>query len=112
LDQLASGEFSGVCPHCGADLYLVIGTYGFFATTEDWVSRGNGPGTVQARPEVKRSPIKPARGALPDIAKWLCDRCVGAEQLELANSVSYLFGTSECTSCGKGFAIQDAIANA
>src|SRR6516164_7904555 len=30
LDQLAGGEFSGICPHCGEDLYLVIGKYGYF----------------------------------------------------------------------------------
>ncbi len=57
LHQLAGGEFSGVCPLCGLDLYLVIGKYGYFAKAEDWVSPGKSSGTVQARPGVKLAPI-------------------------------------------------------
>src|SRR5262249_25243121 len=82
LDQLVGGEFSGVCPHCGVDLYLVIGEYGYFATAEDWVSRGKSTGTVQARPGVKLAPIEPARGALPSVAQWMYDRCIAADQAE------------------------------
>jgi hypothetical protein len=112
LDQLASGEFPGICPHCGVDLYLVIGKYGYFATAEDWVSPGKKSGTVQVRSGVKLAPIEQARGTLPPTAQWLYDRCIAADQGELADCVTYLFGTSECTSCGESFALQDAIAKA
>ena len=112
LDQLAGGEFSGICPRCGVGLYLVIGEYGYFATAEDWVSPGNKPGTVQARSGVKLAPIEPALGALPPTAQWLCDRCIAADQAELADCVRFLFGTSECTSCGESFTLEDAIAKA
>jgi hypothetical protein len=112
LDQLAGGEFSGICPRCGVDLYLVIGKYGYFATAEDWVSRGDSPGTLRPRPGVKLAPIESAQGALAPTAQWMYDRCVAAHQEELAVCVSFLFGTSECTSCRESFSLQDAIAEA
>jgi hypothetical protein len=112
LDQLAGWEFSGVCPRCGVDLYLVIGEYGYFATAEDWVSPGNGSGKVQARPGVKLAPIAPARGALPPSGQWMYDRCIAAKQSELAECITYIFGTSTCTACGEEFVLQETLAKA
>lgn len=112
LDQLAGGEFSGICPRCGVDLYLVIGKYGYFATAEEWVSPGKSPGTVQARPNVKLAPIVSAREALPPTGQWMYDRCIEADQSKLAEYIKYLFGTSTCTACGKNFALQEALAKA
>jgi hypothetical protein len=112
LDQLAGGEFAGVCPHCGVDLYLVIGKYGYFVTAEDWVSPGKSSGTVQARPGVKLAPIEPVRGALPPSGQWMYDRCMAADQAELAECMRYIFGISSCTACGESIALQDAIAAA
>lgn len=112
LDQLAGGEFSGICPRCGLDLYLVIGKYGYFATAEDWVSPGKNPGTLQARPDVKLAPIEPSRGALPPAGQWMYDRCVATDQAELAECIKHLFGTSTCSACGANFALQEALAKA
>jgi hypothetical protein len=110
LDQLAGGEFSGICPHCGVDLYLVIGRYGYFATAEDWVAPGKSPGTVQVRPDVKLAPIQPERVPLPPTGQWMFDRCVTADQAGLAECIKYLFGTSTCSACGEDFALQEALA--
>lgn len=112
LGQLAGGEFSGICPNCGVDLYLVIGRYGYFATSEDWVSPGKSPGTLQVRPDVKLAPIEPARGALPPTGQWMYDRCIAANQAELAECISYLFGSSTCTACGENFELQESLAKA
>jgi hypothetical protein len=112
LDQFAGGEFSGICPRCGADLYLVIGKYGYFATTEDWVSRGNNSGKLQPRTDVKLAPIEQARGALPPTGQWMYDRCIAADQAALAECIKYVFGTSTCTTCSENFALQEAIAKA
>lgn len=112
LGQLAGWEFSGVCPRCDVDLYLVIGEYGYFATAEDWVSTGKGSGTVQARPGVKFAVIEPASGALPSSGQWMYDRCIAAQQVELAECIKYIFGTSTCTACGEDFVLQEALAKA
>jgi hypothetical protein len=112
LDQLAGGEFSGICPHCGVDLYLVIGKYRYFATAEDWVRPRKSPGTVQVRPDAKLAPIEPARGPLTPTGQWMYDRCVAADQDELAECIKCLFGTSTSTQCGENFAVQEALAKA
>jgi hypothetical protein len=112
LDQLAAWEFSGVCPRCGVDLYLVIGQHGFFATTEDWVSPGSSSGTVRARPGVSLAPITPTSGALPTSGQWMYDRCIAAQQAELAECFKHIFGASTCTACGEVFVLLEAIANA
>lgn len=112
LDQLAGGEFSGICPQCGVDLYLAIGKYGYFATAEDWVGPGKTPGTAQVRQDVKLAPIDPARGALPPAGQWMYDHCIAADQAELAECIKHLFGTSTCSACGEDFALQKALAKA
>ena len=112
LAQFADGEFPGICPHCGVDLYLVIGKYGYFATAEDWVKPGKSPGDVQVRPGVKLVPIEPARGGLTSTGQWMYDRCVAADQSHLAECITYLFGTSTCIECGENFVVQEALAKA
>jgi hypothetical protein len=112
LGELAGGEFSGICPHCGVDLYLVIGKYGYFATAEDWVSPGKIPGTVQVRPDVKIAQIEPAHGILHPTGQWIYDCCIAAEQGDLAECINYLFGISTCTACGEKFVLQEALAKA
>jgi hypothetical protein len=110
LDQLSGGEFSGICPHCEVDLYLVIGKYGYFSTAENWVSPGKSPGSVQVRPDVKIAPIEPARGALAPTGQWMYDCCIAANQAELAKCIRYLFGSSTCTTCGENFQLQESLA--
>ena len=100
-------SFQGICPHCGVDLYLVIGKYGYFATAEDWVKPGKSSGKVQVRPGVKLAPIEPARVALPSTGQWMYDRCVAADHAELAECIKYLFGKSTCTECGENFVVQE-----
>jgi hypothetical protein len=111
LDHLASGEFSGTCPYCGVDLFLVIGQYGFFTTAEEWVQPAGGkPGAVVPRPGIKRTPIEPKVDELPEVGRWLFERARGAQQEEVAHWIKCVFGTTVCPSCGGTFEVQDAIA--
>jgi hypothetical protein len=111
LDHLASGEFSGTCPHCGAELFLVIGEYGFFTTAEEWVQpAGHKPGAVVPRPGIQRTPIEPRNGEFPDVGRWLFERACAARQNEVAHWIRYVFGTTACPSCSGRFQVQDAIA--
>lgn len=112
LEQLTGGEFSGICPHCGVDLYLVIGKYGYFAATEDWISHGKSSGTVQVRPHVKIAPIEPAHEPFSPTGQWMYDRCIAAKQSVLAKSIKYIFGSSTCTACGENFLLEGAMAEA
>jgi hypothetical protein len=110
LDHLASGEFPGACPRCGVGLYLVIGEYGFFTTTEEWVQRtGSACGTIKSRPGIKRTPIEPNNEVLPEVGRWLYQRAEAAQQNEVAGWIRHVFGTSVCPSCGERFQVQDVI---
>ena len=101
LDRLASGEFEGVCPACDAYLQLVIGEYGFFVTSEEWVNK----------PQVKRYSIEPAEPAsLWGTGNWLYERAVGAQQAELAMWVRHLFGSTVCPECERRLQVTEAIA--
>lgn len=111
LDHLASGEFPGACPHCGVNLYLVIGEYGIFTTTEEWIQRpGSKPDQIVPRPGIKRTPINPNNGVLPEVGQWLYEHAEAAEQEDVAVWIRHVFGTSACPSCSQKFEVQDAIA--
>lgn len=111
LDHLVSGEFPGQCPHCGVELYLVIGEYGFFTTAEEWVQRpGSRPGMIEPRAGIKATAIEPQIGLLPEVGQWLHDRAQAAQQVDVADWIRHLFGTSGCPSCGRAFEVQAAIA--
>jgi hypothetical protein len=103
LDRLIDGEFEGECASCAADLYLVIGQYGFFVTSEEWVNH----------PRVRRTPIAPIEpGALAGTGRWLHECFLHAGHDKLATWLEYLFGSSACPSCGAGFRVEDAIRRA
>lgn len=112
LDHLASGEFPGTCPHCGTDLYLVIGEHGFFTTAEDWVPRtgSSKPGKIEPLPGIHCTPIDPNEGELPEVGRWLIERAQAAKQNEVAGWIRRVFGSGVCPSCGGEFMVQDAIA--
>ena len=109
LDHLASGEFPGVCPSCGVDLYLVIGEHGLFTTAEDWVARSGKPGGIEVRPDIKCTPIEPREGALPETGQWLYEHAQAAQQHDVAGWIEYIFGTSKCPACDQQFQVLDAI---
>lgn len=111
LDHLASGEFPGICPSCGVDLYLVIGEHGIFTTAEDWVVRSGkpGPSPIEVRPGIKRTSIEPNEGTLPEIGQWLHETAQGAQQHYVARWIRHIFGTSECPVCKQPFQALDAI---
>jgi hypothetical protein len=109
LDHLASGEFPGVCPSCGVDLYLVIGEHGLFTTAEDWVARPGKPGKIEVRPGVKCAPIDPPEGVLPETGEWMCERARASQQPDVARWIRHIFGTSECPECRHQFQVLDAI---
>jgi hypothetical protein len=111
LDHLVSGEFSGTCPHCGVDLYLVIGEYGFFATAEEWVQRaGSKCGKIERRPGIKCNPIDSNEGELPEVGRWLFERAKATRQDEVAEWIRRIFGSTVCPSCGHKIGIQETIA--
>ena len=103
LDRLASGEFEGQCPTCQAELYVVVGQYGFFTTSEEWVNR---PGTT-------RAPIVPTEpGSLTGAGRWLDQQAARSSQPLVSRWIQHLFGMSSCPSCSRQFRIEESIRQA
>jgi hypothetical protein len=101
LDHLVDGEFPALCPACRKYLYLVIGKYGNFVTSEDWV-RNSG---------IAKTEIKPLEaGALTGVGNWLYSVSIQSNDSELSDWIRCLFGASKCPECGKPFNLPDAIA--
>jgi hypothetical protein len=101
LDRLIDGEFLGLCRGCRKNLYLVIGKHGMFVTSADWVRELS----------VVKVEVKPLDAdSLGGVGKWLYTVFMQGNDLELADWVRYLFGSSNCPECGKLFALPDAIA--
>jgi hypothetical protein len=101
LDNLNHGEFSGLCSACRTDLYLAVGEFGFFCTTEEWV--GN--------PDARRTPILPGKAEeLTPPGKWLCEVCVNSGDPALGEWICHLFGASTCPACGEPLDVASAVA--
>lgn len=100
LHGLADDEFGGRCPHCGTDLYLVIGEEGLFATAEEWVNR----------PQCKRSPLSPCEpNDLSEVGTSLHQACLEAKDAELGLWVRHLFGSTICPSWASPLRVPEAI---
>jgi hypothetical protein len=101
FDHLNDGEFPASCPACRKDLYVVVGKYGPFVVSDDWVRK----------PSVVRTEIKPLEaGTLTGVGKWLHTVSVQCNDSELSYWIRYLFGASRCPECGEPFDLPDAIA--
>jgi hypothetical protein len=103
LDGLTSGEFDGICAVCNGELMLVVGEYGFFATSGEWVSRAS----------VKRVPILQASiDSLPDVGRWLYGQAEASHQRLLMEWLLYLFGSTKCPACGAGISVSESVERA
>ena len=103
LDHLDSGEFTGECTSCGAELYLAVGEYGFFTTADEWLNRS----------DTRQAPIVPTTPeALVGVQRWLYDQAVTAGHPLIATWLLYVFGTTLCPTCGSPMSVAGAVERA
>ena len=101
LDHLVDGEFPASCPACRKYLYLVIGKYGMFVTSGDWVRE----------PRVVKTEIKPLEAdTLAGVGNCLYRVSIQCNDAELSEWIRHLFGASKCPECGTAFNMTDASA--
>lgn len=100
LNRLADGEFNGTCPSCGEELYVAVGTRGFFVTTEEW----------KDEPRTKGTPIAPAvPSELTGTANWLHEIASTQGRNDVATSLTYLFGVVRCPGCNTQLGVSEAL---
>jgi hypothetical protein len=99
LEDLVSGNFKGICPACGTDLYLVVGEYGFFSTAQERADRPKG--------QVPITPADPEN--LASVSRWLYEQSLRSGQPAVAEWVRHLFGTTACPSCGHAMSVEEGV---
>ncbi|MEV3993642.1 hypothetical protein AB0J57_32590 [Streptomyces sp. NPDC049837] len=99
LEGLQTGEYEVDCPHCGVDLFVVIGQDESFCCSDDYALR-----------EVHKSPLRPARTQdLEALPHRLSTRALADGHRSLAHGVRYLFGRADCPDCGTDFSVAERV---
>jgi len=106
LRAFRDGQFCGVCPTCGIDVYILVGRhdgehYGAFCAV----------GQGLPDPTFSKVNIRPCGSSeLPEVARELYSLCVDSGDAWLGDWVCRLFGTSTCPRCRKPFDVAEAVA--
>lgn len=102
LDGLHSGEYEVDCPHCGVEVFVVIGPDDSFCCSDDYALR-----------EVPKSPLRPAAATeLAGLPLRLFTRATADAQQRVAHAVRCLFGRALCPDCGTDFPVAERVAAA
>jgi hypothetical protein len=99
LEGLGIGEYEVDCPHCGANLFVMVGADDYFCCSDDY-----------ALGDVSRSPLHPAvAGDLEGLPRRLHERATADGQASVARGVRYLFGRATCPDCSTDFGVADQV---
>ncbi|MCM2390983.1 hypothetical protein [Streptomyces albipurpureus] len=100
LDGMVEGEYEVECPHCGVEVFLVIGAEGRFSAIGDY-----------ARDDIEKIPLRPTPPQdLDGVAKQLYERALRHGQREVAEGFAHLFGEGECGDCRTVFPVATQVA--
>jgi hypothetical protein len=89
------------CPHCGADVMIVIGEFGCYSQV-----RG------ECDEEIRRD-LRPATAEeLTGTGRWMYQTTIRDGQDVLAKGITYLFGEAECPGCASVFNVADEYTSA
>ena len=101
LDGLLSEEYEVWCPHCEAENFIVFAKYGYFSTLDNMYMKGIGGERLRLHPADP--------DALEGLAKRLQTRVLADGHSDLAEKLTYVFGTAQCPACGTLFPVDQAI---
>jgi len=101
LDGINDEEYEVPCPQCEAENFIAFGQYGCFSTTDSMYMRESHTRKVPLRPQ------DPA--ALEGLAQRLHARALADGHPEIANKLTYLFGSASCAECGALFRVDQAV---
>jgi hypothetical protein len=100
-DLLREEEYEVPCPRCEARNFIVFAMYGYFSTLDNLYMKGIGG---------ERLPLHPAcPDALEGIPGRLHARVLAGGHPDIADKLTYVFGTAQCPACGTLFPVSQAI---
>lgn len=102
LDNLNAGYFPAVCPNCGRELDIVVGVNGVFAADHNSSNKAVRPPTI----------LTPTGAPLDPPGNWMRDQAIAAGQADIAEWLTYLFGTGRCAECDSKFSVPGAVGRA
>jgi hypothetical protein len=101
LDGLNTEEYEIPCPRCDAENFVVFGQYGHFSTIDSMYMNNA---------ETKRIPLLPASPeAMKGLAQRLHTSALADGHPEVANKLSYVFGSAQCAECDVLFNVDEAV---
>jgi hypothetical protein len=101
LDGVNDGEYEVPCPHCASDNFIAFGPYGYFSTLDDMYMNDTGG---------KRLPLVPADpSAMDGLGLRLHVRALADGQPDVAEKLTYVFGSATCAECDTPFRVDEAV---
>jgi len=101
LDGITSGEYAVPCPHCEAENFIAFGQWGCFSTIDPMYMNDTGR---------KRLPLLPADPSTMDgQGMRLHTRALADGHPEVADKLTYIFGSATCAECNAPFRVDEAV---
>jgi hypothetical protein len=101
LGNVIGEEFELPCPDCETENFIAFGRHGYFSTLDDMYMNSEAGNRIPLRPA---DPL-----SLDGLAERLHAR-IGADGYpDLADKLTYLFGSAECAECGTAFKVDEAV---
>jgi hypothetical protein len=95
LEGINSEEYAVPCPSCGTEHFLVFGEYGHFTTLDRMYMN---------KPDVVRIPLQPKQPRdLGPPGSRLHARALADGHADLADRLTYVFGSAHCADCDARF---------
>lgn len=102
LDGVRFEEYELPCPRCYAENFVVFGEYGHFTTLES---------LYMNKPDAARIPLRPKQPHdLGPLGSRLHTRALADGHPDIADKLTYVFGSATCADCGTPFQVDEAIA--
>jgi hypothetical protein len=101
LHGITYEEYEVPCPLCSAENFVVFGEHGHFTTLES---------LYMSKSDARRIPLLPKhQHELGPLGRRLHDRALADGHPDLADKLTYVFGSAQCVDCGMLFQVDRAV---
>jgi hypothetical protein len=101
LENVNFEEYEVPCPSCGTDNFVAFGEYGHFTTLDDM---------YMDKPDGERIPLQPKQAHdLGPVGSRLHARSLADGHPDVADKLTYVFGSAHCADCGALFQVDQAV---